>query len=139
MTKHSNRANNTHSRKNKSLPWINRFMRLASKVTDPRFITYEVVDPYGYACLKPGVSKVYRCEVDSLEPETEVSASISSEVIPLLAFLEDCIKANAIMYRRGSEGFTWCVCDDEVYRSCCEKHGYTDDDFEALHKPTDGD
>jgi len=46
----------------------------------------------------------------------------------IMAFLEDCVVSKAAIYRRDCNGFVWEVFDEQVYRTCCQKHGFSESD-----------
>jgi len=112
-----------------------RTMELSAGIFDPCFVTFDLLIPYGYLCFKPGVDCAYSYDTESLNPEKEVPVLSPSEHMRLLAFLEACAQLRAVTYRRDGTGFVWCICGEVAYRTCCERFGYTDADFEVHHRP----
>ena len=98
---------------------------------DPRYVTIDLLTPYGYLCIKPGVDCAYSLTIESLDPEQEAVGLSASEHRRLIDFLEACAQFRAVTYRRDGNGFCWCVDDKDAYCVCCEEFGYTDDDFEV--------
>jgi hypothetical protein len=46
--------------------------------------------------------------------------------IRIISFLEDCVASRAAIYHRDQVGFVWEVWDEEAYRKCCQKHGFSE-------------
>lgn len=110
-------------------------LKISSRYFDPCYSGMDLILPYGYICIRPGVKHVYAYRTASLDPEDKVPALSPSEHARLLAFLEACARNLAIMYRRDAFGFVWCVTDEKAYQVCCQKFEYTSADFKACHQP----
>lgn len=51
-----------------------------------------------------------------------------------LGFLEACVNAGAISYWRSFGVFEWNVFHESKYSRICQEYGYSDTDFETVHR-----
>jgi hypothetical protein len=50
----------------------------------------------------------------------------------LMAFLEDCAISKAAFYRRDWLGYVWEIIDENAYAQCCQKHGFSETDYQVV-------
>ena len=52
--------------------------------------------------------------------------------IRLVAFLDDCATNKAAFYRRDWKGYVWEIIDANAYAQCCQKHGFSETDYQVV-------
>ena len=52
--------------------------------------------------------------------------------IRLVAFLEDCAINKAAFYRRDWLGFVWEIIDENAYAQWCQRHGFSETDYQIM-------
>jgi len=50
----------------------------------------------------------------------------------LFAFLDDCATSKAAFYRRDWLGFVWEIVDENAYAQCCQRHGFSETDYQIV-------
>ena len=52
--------------------------------------------------------------------------------IRLVTFLEDCATSKAAFYRRDWLGFVWEIIDENAYAQWCQRHGFSETDYQIM-------
>ena len=130
LTNSDNTVEKAQSKKfNTTFRGLGSFIRFNSRNID--FSSAGAVDFHlagnTYLSMYCPVKKEYALPENRLAPDTmPIPDDLRNRI---MAFLEDCVVSRAAIYRRDYIGFVWEVFDENVYRTCCQKHGFSEKDY----------
>jgi len=85
-----------------------------------------------YILLHNRVIKEYAYPEDRLDHPITPTPIPEDILTRLFAFLEDCAISKAAFYRRDWLGFVWEIVDENAYAQCCQRHGFSETDYQVV-------